>query len=179
MPEKGFLERKTLSQVLESITLCQHCQHFFWMPYFPKTAAVSTPSNSSQSTLLLLPCPPKSPFKRKELGRSFRGYLAEVSPIYSLFHCHAFEKHTLNLQQKSGNIRMQKIYTCRLGSFEGPMNMEEQMLQGITIWIHSMHNAIQNCCLWWLCHFCENKTCSKWARIALFKYFRNAKLPQW
>lgn len=108
MPEKGFLERKTLSQVLESITLCQHCQHFFWMPDFPKTAAVSMSSNSSQSTLLLLPCPPKSPFKRRELGRSFRGYLAEFSPIYSLFHCHAFEKHTLNLQQKSGNIRMQR-----------------------------------------------------------------------
>lgn len=32
-------------------------------------------------------CSPKSPFKSREIGRPFRGYLAEVCSIYSLFHC--------------------------------------------------------------------------------------------
>lgn len=175
MPEKGLLERKALSQALESMALCQHCQHSFWMPDFPKTAARSMPPSSSQSTLLL-PCSPKSPFRRRELGRSFRGYLAEVSSVYSLFHWHAFEKYTLNLWQNSGNSRMQSSTHVDCGPLKDLWIWRKQMLQGITMWIHSMHNAMQKCCLWWLRHFCENKTCSKQDRIALFKYFRNAKL---
>lgn len=28
---------------------------------------------------------------------------------------------------------------------------------------------------WWLCHFCGNRPCSKWARIALFTPFQKCK----